>query len=147
MKKTIALFLAIVVLCTSGAKITYAADKIVEKKQTLTFNVYDSIITSWKLIAVKGTFEWSYNKTKRKLTKSKDISHSVPTCVIGCFAKNFKESYPWWNTSKNNSGKAKLSFTYGVGLDTSWISIAQKKSAWMAVTAYGKGTHSNSFSD
>lgn len=144
MKKYIAMVLMIVVLCTNGGSSVYAASNVVYKAKTLTLKVHDSIITSWKLVVVKGKFEWHYNKAQKTLTNDKDISYSTPTCVVGCFAKNFKQSYPWWNMGKNQTGKLKLSFTYGTGIDTSWVSIAQKKSACMAVIAKGDGTYSSS---
>lgn len=146
MKKFLIITLTIMVLCVSGKSNVQAASDVVSKSQTLTFNVYDSIITSWKIISIKGKFEWNYNKSKKKLTKDKDISYSTPTCVIGCFVKNVKKSYPWWNTGKNETGKMKLRFTYGVGLDTTWISISNKKTDWMSLTAKGDGSYSWSFS-
>ncbi len=117
------------------------------KSKTLTYNYYDSIITSWKVVSIKGNFKWAYNNRNNKLVNQTDVSYSTPTMVLGCFAKNFKTSKPYYSTStKNGNGRLKLSWTAGCGLSTTWITIGQSLNDYMGVNVKGNGKYSTFFS-
>lgn len=136
-----------IVTAISCCGISASAANIKSVNRTLNYNYYDSIIKSWKVIAIKGNFKWAYNSKSKKLVNQTDISHSTPKLVIGCFAKNFKATKPIYDVKhKKGNGRLKLAWNAGVGISTQWITLGQNMTDYMGLDLIGDGSSKSFFS-
>lgn len=145
MKKLTRILVAAMASCIALSSTAISASAAT-KSQTLTYNYYDSIITSWRVGQIKATYTYSYNTSTKKLINQKSIKHSTSN-VFGTSFTGISKSWDWYNTTqKNGTGRGTCEWSYGIGVNTTWVNIGWFEDEWMSLTCKGNGTWTSQFS-